>query len=630
MEALIKNYTQKLRSFVFFLFVTTSQFLAIQSANSSEKVTDLWSLKKILDQVVPSVEDDSWATNPIDLFILDKMNNKELHPNNMADKSKLIRRVSFDLVGLAPSRDEVNDFVSDDSPDAYDKLLSRLLSSPHYGERWGRHWLDVARFGESHGYESDNERPHAWTYRDAVIRALNDDLPFDQFVKLQVAGDIIFPKDSLAVSLTGFLSAGSTVTNVDGVDREKANYDKMDDIVSATGSAFLGLTVGCARCHNHKYDPISQEDYYKMVGFFLPGREGDRELEIGKSGSKVKAMVWNGGNKKKNPLLKRGDVEQKGDDVGIGVLTALSADNGDVKSWLSESDQNKGDGRQALAHWLTDTEKGSGELLARVIVNRLWQHHFGEGLVKTSNNFGQVGDRPTHPELLDWLSQELIKSQWKIKTIHKLIMNSSTYMQSVAWDQKRHDIDPENKLYWRREARRLEGEIIRDSIMNTAGTLNKKLYGPSVKPWVSKDAINTGSTNKWPVNVKDGPNTWRRSIYVFMRRSMRVPFFEVFDVPDAMQSRGVRELTTVPTQALMLLNNEFVRSQASHFAESIKKNVGESDIPKLITEAYWRALSRAPTELEITASNDLLSKDGQSLDNLCHILFTLNEFCYVD
>ena len=630
MKTLIKNEIQKLRSFVFFLIVTSSQFIAISSSESSEKATDLWSLKRISDHVAPSVEDDSWARNPIDLFILDKMNGKELHPNKLADKSKLIRRVSFDLVGLAPSRDEVNDFVSDDSPDSYDKLLSRLLSSPHYGERWGRHWLDVARFGESHGYESDNERPHAWTYRDAVIRALNTDLPFDQFVKLQVAGDIISPKDSLAVSLTGFLSAGSTVTNVDGVDREKANYDKMDDIVSATGSAFLGLTVGCARCHNHKYDPISQEDYYKMVGFFLPGREGDRELEIGEPGSKVKAMVWNGGKKKKNPLLQRGDVEQKGDDVGIGVLTALSADNGDVKSWLSESDQNNGDGRQALAHWLTDTEKGSGELLARVIVNRLWQHHFGEGLVKTSNNFGQVGDRPTHPELLDWLSKELIKSQWKIKTIHKLIMNSSTYMQSVAWDKKRHNIDPENKLYWRREARRLEGEIIRDSIMNTAGTLNKKLYGPSVKPWVSKDAINTGSTNKWPVNVKDGPNTWRRSIYVFMRRSMRVPFFEVFDVPDAMQSRGVRELTTVPTQALMLLNNEFVRSQASHFASSIKDKVGDQDIPKLINEAYWRALSRAPTELEITASIELLAKDGQTLENLCHVLFTLNEFCYVD
>ena len=630
MKTLIKNEIQKLRSFVFFLIVTSSQFIAISSSESSEKATDLWSLKRISDHVAPSVEDDSWARNPIDLFILDKMNGKELHPNKLADKSKLIRRVSFDLVGLAPSRDEVNDFVSDDSPNSYDKLLSRLLSSPHYGERWGRHWLDVARFGESHGYESDNERPHAWTYRDAVIRALNTDLPFDQFVKLQVAGDIISPKDSLAVSLTGFLSAGSTVTNVDGVDREKANYDKMDDIVSATGSAFLGLTVGCARCHNHKYDPISQEDYYKMVGFFLPGREGDRELEIGEPGSKVKAMVWNGGKKKKNPLLQRGDVEQKGDDVGIGVLTALSADNGDVKSWLSESDQNNGDGRQALAHWLTDTEKGSGELLARVIVNRLWQHHFGEGLVKTSNNFGQVGDRPTHPELLDWLSKELIKSQWKIKTIHKLIMNSSTYMQSVAWDKKRHNIDPENKLYWRREARRLEGEIIRDSIMNTAGTLNKKLYGPSVKPWVSKDAINTGSTNKWPVNVKDGPNTWRRSIYVFMRRSMRVPFFEVFDVPDAMQSRGVRELTTVPTQALMLLNNEFVRSQASHFASSIKDKVGDQNIPKLINEAYWRALSRAPTELEITASIELLAKDGQTLENLCHVLFTLNEFCYVD
>ena len=209
-------------------------------------------------------------------------------------------------------------------------------------------------------------------------------------------------------------------------------------------------------------------------------------------------------------------------------------------------------------------------------------------------------------------------------------MKSSTYLQSVDWDQNRYEIDPENKLYWRKKPRRLEGEIIRDSIMNTAGTLNRKLFGPSVKPWVSKDAINTGSTNKWPVNVKDGPNTWRRSIYVFMRRSMRVPFFEVFDVPDGMQSRGVRELTTVPTQALMLLNNQFVRNQASLFADRIKKNVGEKDLASFVEEAYWLALSRSPTEKEVNASIGLLGNEGQSLENFCHILFTLNEFCYVD
>ncbi|MGB1759554.1 MAG: DUF1549 and DUF1553 domain-containing protein [Verrucomicrobiales bacterium] len=590
----------------------------------------LWSLNKISLVEPPIIKEDSWSSNAIDKFILHKLRSVGIEPNPAADKLTTIRRVSFDLLGLAPTREEIQKFEADTSGDSYEKLLDRLLANPHYGERWGRHWLDVARFGESHGYESDNERPHAWTYRDAVIKALNQDLPFDEFVKWQVAGDILQPENSLAVSLTGFLSAGSTVTNVDGVDREKANYDKMDDIVSATGSAFLGLTVGCARCHNHKYDPISQEDYYKMVGFFLPGREGDRELEIGKPGSKVKAMVWNGGKKRSNPILKRGDVEQKGEDVGIGVLTALSDNNGDAGEWLNEEALKKGDGRDALANWLTDSDKGAGHLLARVIVNRLWQHHFGVGLVKTSNNFGQVGEKPTHPELLDWLAQELINKDWKIKSIHKLIMKSSTYMQTVKWDQPRYEIDPENKLFWRKEPRRLEGEIIRDSIMNTAGTLNRKMFGPSVKPWVSKDAINTGSTNKWPVNVKDGPDTWRRSIYVFMRRSMRVPFFEVFDVPDGMQSRGVRELTTVPTQALMLMNNQFVRDQASHFSNRIRKAVGNDNLKDIVEEAYWLALSRSPTDEELSSSVELLSTEGQSLENFCHILFTLNEFCYVD
>ena len=590
----------------------------------------LWSLNKISLVEPPIIKEDSWSSNAIDKFILHKLRSVGIEPNPAADKLTTIRRVSFDLLGLAPTREEIQKFEADTSGDSYEKLLDRLLANPHYGERWGRHWLDVARFGESHGYESDNERPHAWTYRDAVIKALNQDLPFDEFVKWQVAGDILQPENSLAVSLTGFLSAGSTVTNVDGVDREKANYDKMDDIVSATGSAFLGLTVGCARCHNHKYDPISQEDYYKMVGFFLPGREGDRELEIGKPGSKVKAMVWNGGKKRSNPILKRGDVEQKGEDVGVGVLTALSDNNGDAGEWLNEEALKKGDGRDALAHWLTDSDKGAGHLLARVIVNRLWQHHFGVGLVKTSNNFGQVGEKPTHPELLDWLAQELINKNWKIKSIHKLIMKSSTYMQTVKWDQPRYEIDPENKLFWRKEPRRLEGEIIRDSIMNTAGTLNRKMFGPSVKPWVSKDAINTGSTNKWPVNVKDGPDTWRRSIYVFMRRSMRVPFFEVFDVPDGMQSRGVRELTTVPTQALMLMNNQFVRDQASHFSNRIRKAVGNDNLKHIVEEAYWLALSRSPTDEELSSSVELLSTEGQSLENFCHILFTLNEFCYVD
>ncbi len=618
------------------LFLVSSMMCMGMSAGAEK--SEYWAFRPLSPAKVPPVKGSPWARNAIDHFILARAQEKAVEPNPPADRRTLIRRAYFDLIGLAPTRQEVTTFIENKSDDAYAEMITLLLASPHYGERWGRHWLDVARFGESHGYESDNERPTAWTYRDAVIRALNEDMPFDQFTRWQVAGDALQGDDPLAMALTGFITSGSTVTNVDGVarEKEKAAYDKMDDIVSATGAAFLGLTIGCARCHDHKYDPISQRDYYRLVGFFLPGKPGDRKVAIGSSGDEVKALTWNGGNKRSNPLLQRGDVEEKEGDVGFGVLTALSPGEGGVEGWITANETKGGDGRPGLARWLTDVEDGAGGLLARVIVNRLWQHHFGTGLVKTSNNFGGVGDHPTHPALLDWLAGELIRQGWRLKPIHQLIMTSATYLQSTRWDQKRHDRDPDNQLRWRRQPQRLEAEILRDSIMHTAGTLNRKFYGPSIKPWVSSDAIKTGSTNKWPVNVKDGPATWRRSIYVFMRRSMRVPFFETFDVPDAMQSRGVREQTTVPTQALLLLNNKFVRDQAGHFASRVIDTVGDPDsgnpdsMRTIVEEAYWLALSRSPTEAEITLGTALLSEDGQSVENFCHILLTLNEFAYVD
>ena len=611
--------------------------LTVCSLNAESGEDQSWAFRSLNSVKVPDVGDSKWVVNEIDHFVIARARAKGVTPNGSVDRQSLIRRVYFDLTGLAPTRDEVVDFVESNSPDAYQSLIARLLASPHYGERWGRHWLDVARFGESHGYESDNERPTAWTYRDAVIRAFNEGMPFDRFVRWQVAGDVLQADDPLATALTGFITSGSTVTNVDGVDREKATYDKMDDIVSATGSAFLGLTIGCARCHDHKYDPISQEDYYRLVGFFLPGKAGDRNIAMGDSGSNVKALTWHGGNKKRNPLLKRGDVEKKEGDVGYGVLSVLNAAENDMAGRIKAIGKQSGDGRTGLAQWLTDADRGAGSLLARVIVNRLWQHHFGVGLVKSSNNFGKVGDEPTHPELLDWLAGKLIREGWKLKSIHELIMRSAVYRQSIFWDKERDAIDPENKLLWRRVPRRLEAEILRDSIMNTSGTLNRKHYGPSVKPWVSTDAIKTGSTNKWPTNVKDGPGTWRRSIYVFMRRSMRVPFFETFDVPDAMQSRGVREQTTVATQALLLLNNKFVRDQAKHFAARVLEAVrssgskeGEQDMKAIVEQAYWLAFSRNPTVDEITLGVELLSREGQNVENFCHILFTLNEFAYVD
>ena len=596
---------------------------------ANEEERDYWAFRDLASQPLPGRGQPAWVRSATDSFVWARAQTHKVAPNGPVDRRRLIRRAYFDLIGLAPTRDAVERFVSDPAPDAYERLLSRLLASPHYGERWGRHWLDVARYGESHGYESDSERPTAWTYRDAVIRALNEDLPFNRFVHWQLAGDLLQPERPLAVALTGFITAGPTVTNVDGVDREKAMYDKMDDIVASTGSAFLALTVGCARCHDHKYDPIAQRDYYRLVGFFLPGSAGDRELAVGRMMAKVKAFTWKGGAPRTNPLLERGDTEAKRGDVGRGVLAALSFDDGEVSRWIEESGKPAGDGRVGLARWLTDADAGAGALTARVIANRLWQFHFGRGLVKTSNNFGRVGDIPSHPDLLDWLASELVRGDWTWKRLHRAIMSSSTYTQETTWDRARHQVDPENQLLWRRHPQRLQAEILRDAIMQSAGTLDRQFHGPSVKPWVSHDAIKTGSTNKWPTNIKDGPSTWRRSIYVFMRRSMRVPFFETFDVPDAMQSRGAREQTTVSTQALLLLNNAFVRGQAERFSQRLTTPM-KRDPREMVEEAYWLTLSRPPTEHELELSVQLLAGQDQTVANFCHILFTLNEFLYVD
>ncbi len=577
---------------------------------------DIWSFGPLREVTPPRVADESWTRGPVDRFILFELEGQDLVPNPPVERRRLIRRAALDLLGLAPSRTEVERFVADREPGAYERAIDRLLASPHYGERWGRHWLDVARFGESHGYESDDERPTGWTYRDAVIHALNEDLPFDVFVRWQLAGDQSGESHPLAVPLTGFLTAGPTVTNVDAVNREKAEYDKMDDIVATTGSAFLGLTIGCARCHDHKYDPISARDYYQLVGFFNGGKARDSSFSLDGQG-KVKGLIWGGGGRKPNPILVRGDVGQKGEDVGAAALDVLGRPGAEL------------DDRSGLARWITDIEDGAGALVARVIVNRLWQHHFGLGLVKTSNNFGSLGERPTHPDLLEWLAGELIRGEWRLKRMHRLLMTSAVYVQDTTWGVDRHEIDPENRLHWRRRARRLEGELIRDAILDTAGTLNRRIGGPSVKPWVSSEAIGTGSTNKWPTKVQDGPATWRRGLYVFMRRSMRMPFLETFDTPDAMSSRGNRDTTTVAPQALLLLNNRFVREQAEHFARRVGATSGK-DSRLAVENAYWFALSRPPSSTEQELALEFLASEGQDLVNLCHALLTLSEFIYLD
>jgi hypothetical protein len=603
-----------------------------------------------------------WGRNPIDGFILASLEAKRLSPSHAASRRVLIRRLAFDLTGLPPEPADVDRFISDSSPDAIDRLIDRLLASPHFGERWARHWLDSARYADSEGYENDLDRPLAYRYRDWVIQALNDDMPFDQFVRWQIAGDEFAPDDRRAMIATGFLTAGPRVI-ISGVDskenKERMLYDELDDIVGTTSQSFLGMTAGCARCHDHKYDPIPTRDYYRMAAIFrnidrevkplsqphwmydrwlkrkqaqlreenmeaLHIPEDDRDLlryplRSNNSGQKAAYRDWNAKLKSTEEefsawlgeagraerakllqavadaesrlgsapekatffvdssaqpapsyLLSRGEVMRKQEPVQFGFLSVLL--NGKTPEEYRKSVFRPGVDstfrRAALAEWMLDTDHGAGALLARVIVNRLWFHQFGQGLVRTPDDFGVQGEAPTHPELLDWLAGELVRSGWRLKHIHKLIVSSATYAQADEYDDRRARLDPENRLLWTRRPLRLEAEILRDAILAVSGSLNQSLFGPPVRPFIPKSAMATRTLDPWP-DVKDEPASWRRSIYLFSKRSIRVPMLEAFDAPDPATTSGRRLTTTLSTQALVLLNDAFVRNQARLFAERI-------------------------------------------------------------
>jgi hypothetical protein len=597
-----------------------------------------WSFQPLAETAVPNGGANAkWARSDIDRFILARMNEMKLSPNPAAEKRTLIRRVYFDLIGLPPTPEEVDQFVNDPSPDAYAKLVDRLLENEHYGERWGRHWLDVARFGESHGYEADNDRPQAFVYRDAVIKSLNQDLPYDTFVKWQIAGDEFDPKNELARQLTGFCGAGPTLTN-EGGDRVK--YEKLDDVVSATGEAFLGLTIGCARCHDHKFDPISAKDYYRFAGVFETMKVDGNTGQVSEGTRSPRQSYF----------LYRGNYRSKSK-IEYGFLNVLMPADKAPEFWVKEPPKeiNSTYLRHSMAEWMTDTEAGAGNVLARVIVNRLWQHHFGDGLVRTTSDFGAQGAPPTHPELLDFLAHQLIKEGWKLKPIHRLMMNSSTYMQSTVSDAKKRSADPENKWLARRRPMRLEAEIVRDNLLAVSGCLNPQMYGASIKPWVPTDAISTGSTKKWPVNVKDGPGTWRRSVYIYAKRSMLMPMLQAFDFPDTTKSCAVRNETTVAPAALLLMNNEFIRDQAKHLADRIIAKAGD-DSEKQVHELYRIALSRPASDDESKLGTAFLATQSQSyagtkdetpnevqpehrksaLVNYCQAVMGLNEFIYIE
>jgi hypothetical protein len=680
-----------------------------------------WAYQPLKKSSPPPVKNDAAIRTPLDRFVLAKLEGAGITFNAPAPRHVLIRRAYFDLLGLPPSPEEVEAFMNDPAPDAWPKLIERLLNSPHYGERWGRHWLDLARFAESHGFEHDYDRPTAFHYRDFVIEALNRDIPYDTFVKWQIAGDEYAPDDNLALKATGFLAAGVHSTQITKSEVEKHRYDEMDDKLNTLSTAMLGLTVGCARCHDHKYDPIPQRDYYRMLSSFTTTIRSEIELkphpeEYVKAKAafdklhqpfldkvttfdkeslpeRLKAWEKNDAAKAKVPdnvakilkvapeerkpeqqaellkwyrtidaeakkleqqvqehakkappvpkmlvateglppvrlhsqgedffnetyFLRRGDPDNKEGAAKQSFLQVLMPSADAEKKWQMPPPKGWRTSyrRRALAEWLTDVEHGAGALLARVMVNRLWQHHQGRGIVATPSDYGIRGEPPTHPELLDHLAQELIKHGWRLKAMHKQIMTSAAYMQSSTVDEAKLKIDRDNKLFWRNPPRRLEAEIIRDAILAVGGQLDAKMYGPGT--------------------LDD--NSKRRSIYFTVKRSKLMPMMIIFDAPEALSGMAERPTTTIAPQALHLLNNPRMRDCAKTFG----KRLGTGKLPDAVHVAYRIALARTPSAEELADGLAFLNEQMETyesadrreraLADFCQVLMCLNEFVYVD
>lgn len=890
-------------------------------AKSKAVVTDedrqFWSFRQLTRPEPPPVKNAAWCRSAIDRFILASLEAKGIAPRRPAERRKLIRRTYFDLIGLPPTPEEVQAFVEDPTLESYEKLIDRLLASPQYGERWGRHWLDLARFGESHGFEHDTDRPTAYHYRDFIIQALNQDMPFDRFVKLQIAGDELEPHNPLALTATGFLAAGVHATQITANQAEKERYDELDDMAATIGTSMLGLTIGCARCHDHKFDPIPTADYYRLLSTFTttvrseidldftPERfrqaqaEFDREhhplvqarerfekdelsarlerwlktdgkpprprwlildltslksqggatftamrdgsyLASGKNpksdtytftartplqgitavriealadasmtkngpgranngnfalsdfrlsmemlggkappvevklihphatfeqkGLPVSAAIdddkksgWaidpqlgkdhaavfeietpianEGGavltftlkfetndshsigrprvaistapapiqmdgdsgphelivevgrvfetpeerrteqqkstllkwyrtvdpdwqrldravteHSKRTPkpsltkvliasegvpplrlntqgpdfydktyFLRRGEPNQKQEEATQGFLQVLMRAPNREKLWRNDPPPGSHSSfrRAALANWITDANDGAGQLLARVIVNRLWQHHFGRGLVTTPNDFGAQGERPTHPELLDWLASELLRQDWRLKSLHKQIMMSAVYTQSAEFDRDCATVDPGNALLWRQSPRRVEGEAIRDGMLAVSGALDPRMFGPGT--------------------LDEGQR--RRSIYFTVKRSKLVPIMMLFDAPESLQSVGSRSTTTVAPQALLLMNNSHVRAWAREFARRLVPKA-KASLDTAVQSGYLIALGRSPSDEELADTLSFLHSRMETLGkaeglelalaDFCQTLMSLNEFVYVE
>jgi hypothetical protein len=640
-----------------------------------------WSFRKPMRPSRPSD-----AGHPVDSFIRAKAKDLPFAPP--ADRATLARRAFFDLHGLPPSPQEVDQFVSDASPDAYEKLLDRLLASPRYGERWGRYWLDLVRYADTSGFETDHFFVNAWRYRDYVIQAFNSDKPYNMFVQEQIAADELW---STSVDLegtstlpkakaenlqrriaTGLFTIGSfPIEYTYYGDQFRAEWQA--DAVDTVGSAFLGLTVGCARCHDHKFDPISQRDYYRLSALFAGSTE--KEIFLGSlfdaqnatrsfpllaqaEAYKQLARRSSGrGSQTQDPqraallqqlaeaylraparppianvlghdelvpdthILIRGDFRKRGEKVEPGYIAALNPGPPlpEPKDVLFVPQR-----RKALALWLTSPDQ---PLLARVMVNRIWQGHFGEGLVRTPNDFGRQGEPPTHPELLDWLAVEFAGQGWSLKKMHRLIMTSNAYRASSVAPEVSLRQDPENLLLTRMNRRRLDADAIRDTTLAVAGALNLKMGGVGIIPKLTgEELLAARMPNLWPAHPDPAEHN-RRSIYLQMKRSLTLPMLQIFDAPDSASSCARRERSTVAPQALAMMNSTFSSAQAEKMAERVRKDAGE-DSHAAINHAWRIAFGRLPSTTERDTALAYLRRN--SLPRLCLLILNMNEFIYVD
>jgi hypothetical protein len=600
-----------------------------------------WSLQPRTRPEIPQFtapEERQWVRNQIDAFVLASLKKKGLRPAAEADRATLIRRLSFDLLGLPPSPAETTAFVSDTGANAFERLVDRMLASPQYGERWGRHWLDVVRFAESEGFEYDRVLPGLWRYRDYVIKSFNDDKPYDTFVEEQLAGDEINDKDKDLLIAAGFYRLGPVRRNAGNQAIAFSRLEVLNDRTDVLGPAFLGLTVGCARCHNHKYDDIPHEDYFRMQAFLAAMDEYDVPVDD-KGEPKATGKKTTPGKGKAGPVdpiinsvrnyadtrqpihvLKRGDPELKGKQVGPRALGML------LPKDAAELPPETAKPRTLLAKWLTASDH---PLTARVMVNRIWQGHFGKGIVETANDFGVNGARPSHPELLDYLANAFVEGGWRIKPLHRMIVLSSTYRQSsrVASAREAAEKDPDNRLLWHFQPRRLDAEEVRDAMLWAAGVFNPKPGGPSVLVPVDTDLIELLYDKKQWMVTKDAQEHNRRSVYLLAKRNLRLPFAEVFDQPDAATSCSRRETSTHALQALELLNGKTSNRLAQAFAERLQREAGSEPVDQ-VKLAYQLIAGRPPHAAELAIGVEFLRT--QPPREFALALFNLNAFLYVD